>query len=174
MKSCYYYLLSPFGLAVLSAHGDFEKTDWNLGKPSRCIASPAPDISVNLPDYKPANGTYNINVGELKVLVTLSKAPVPKKEWKITSTTYMVMGTGGDFGMVRFPVTEEQAIPEFKVGFNYKPSLKGETKTGTLCGQVKIAGYKYTIKNNKEIKFAKDKDTGISGKDASATISITY
>lgn len=161
-------------MAIPSAYGDFEKTDWNLGKPLRCIAAPAPTISVNLPNNKPSGNVYKIDIGELKVLIVMSHAPVPKEEWKITSTTYIVMGTGGVFGMIGFPITEEQKVPEFKVGFNYKPDLKGQTKTGTLCGQVKVEGYKYIIKNNKEIKLAEDKDTGISGKDTSATISITY
>lgn len=174
MKS-YHYLLFPLALTIpCGALGYFEKTDWNLGNGLRCIETPAPDISVKLPDYKPSGDTYKINVGKLKVLISMSKAPVPKEEWKITSTTYRVMGTGADFGETGFPITEEQNGPEFKVGFDYKPELKGQTKTGTLCGQVKVAGYKYIIKNNKEIKLAEDQDTGISGKDTSATISITY
>lgn len=71
-------------------------------------------------------------------------------------------------------MTVEQASPELTIGFDYKPELKGKTRTDTLCGRVKIEGCKYRIQNGKEIPIVADQDTGISGKETSANISLTY
>lgn len=71
-------------------------------------------------------------------------------------------------------MTVEQASPELTIGFDYKPELKGKTRTATLCGRVKIEGCKYKIQNRKEIPIVADQDTGISGKETSANISLTY
>lgn len=173
MKSYYYLLMTTTIIGCVHGAGH-KTTEWLT--PLNCIKEPGPGILTQLPDLKPTSGnSYKINVGKLKVTVSLSKAPIPKEEWKIERTTFSVAGTGSDFGKGGLPSSGESESSSIIIGFDYKAEHTGEEKSTTLFSQVKIYGYQFRMKNGKEEKTGtKAVDVGTSGADTDPTVTIKY
>lgn len=173
MKSYYNLLMTAAIIGCVQGAGN-KTAEWST--PLKCIKEPGPDISTELPGLSPSSGhSYKIDVGELNVLVRLSKDPIPKEEWKLTKKTYQVAGTGADFGVGGLPGSGESKDPLVIIGFDYKPEDKGKEKSCTLFSQVKIYGYEFRMKNGKEEKTGTTGvDSGVSGKDTDPTVTIKY
>lgn len=166
MKIDYISTLSVFLLLVgvnVKGKDDYEETNWIPEGNQKFVRAGTKVVT----EMGGKTGHHVIvGLGINNAVVKLDPKAESREGWKLEETTYRLCSSGAPFGTDGLPYIE-QKNGNFGFGFDPKPDNSNNGASTTLFGQVILKGKHPKLKQE-------HKDTGVSGKDTSVTITLKY